>query len=159
MPRWNKERGRADIQACGAVWQHLAPKAAALFRRCQLFKPTQSLPTSLLLILSFSLILTFFPPYPCFCWTRLPLCVSAHAPATTYGCVFAAGRREKRTLGVETLGCTRKDDSPVTLHVFFFSLSFLIFHPKYFPPAFSRANILSRCNGAALDLGPKQNGG
>lgn len=38
----NKERGRADIQASGAGWQRLAPEAAALFGRCQLFKPTQS---------------------------------------------------------------------------------------------------------------------
>ncbi len=32
---------------------------------------------------SFSLILTFFPPYPCFRLTRLPLCMSPYATADT----------------------------------------------------------------------------
>lgn len=76
-----KREGRADIQASGAGWQRLAPKAAALFRRCQLFKPTQSLPTSLLLILFFlSLILTFSPHILVFRLTRIPLCSSPLRP-------------------------------------------------------------------------------
>lgn len=46
------KRGRAELSVAG--WQRLAPKAAALFGRCQLFKPPHSLCQPLLLILSFS---------------------------------------------------------------------------------------------------------
>lgn len=98
----NKERGRADIQASGAGWQRLATEAAALFRRCQLFKPTQSLPTSLLLILFFlSLSFQHFSPHILafsllFRLTRLPLCASPATPRRrSYGGFCTAGLPEK----------------------------------------------------------------
>lgn len=121
---------------------------------------------------SFSLILTFFASYPCFRLTLL-LCSSPHASATTPMDAFSQrGCQEKRSAAQRFLNLALIfRQSVATLNemaimlpdvfslIFCLSPSLFSLPPKYFPPAFSRANIVTQCDGAAVDSGPKQNGG
>lgn len=140
---------------------------------------TQPLPTSLLLIpfcfpLSFSLILTSPSPYTCFHLTPRLLCTFPHAPCHPLRWLPRSqrvGQEEPSSRGLNfssnfsdgDVGALNK--IVIVFSRFFFSppLPVFFFVPpprqKYFPPAFSAANIVSRCNGAAAELGPKQNGG
>lgn len=169
----NKERGRADIQASGAGWQRLATEAAALFRRCQLFKPTQSLPTSLLLILFFlSLSFQHFSPHilAFSLNTSSPLRVPCHPSPPLLWRLFHSGvARKKPAEHVINSGlyfCAEWDGYRVTRRLLCYY--FYFFSPLSPPKCFflsagffsgERTASLARCDGAAVDSGPKQNGG
>lgn len=100
---------------------------------------------------SFSLILTFFPPYPCFSLnTSSPPHVPLRPDRHSSGC---QNRRASRHSNLFYGDVSALNKMAIVLPDVFF------FPPKYFPPACSRANIVSRCDGAAVDSGPKQNGG
>lgn len=144
----NKERGRADIQASGAGWQRLATEAAALFRRCQLFKPTQSLPTSLLLILFFlSLSFQHFSPHILVFSlnTSSPLRVPCHpSPPLLWRLLHSGVARKKPAEHVINSGlyfCAPNEMAivlPGGFYVIIF-IFFLLYPPQnvfFYPPAF-----------------------
>lgn len=140
----------------GSIWH---PKAAALFGRCQLFKPTHGLcQLPFFWSFSFSFILTFFPPYPCFRLTLLPLFPSHHAPVLYHrscGCCLpiqaSCATFSSRYLFFRDVGMLNKTaivlPDKFCLFLFFFLQNF------------SRSNVVTLCDGACVDSGPKQNGG
>lgn len=151
----------------------MATEAAALFRRCQLFKPTQSLPTSLLLILFFlSLSFQHFSPHilAFSLNTSSPLRVPCHPSPPLLWRLFHSGvARKKPAEHVINSGLyfCAPNEMAIVLPGGFYVIIFFSFSsipPKCFILSagfFSgeRTASLARCDGAAVDSGPKQNGG